>query len=132
MLVLMNGKIDNRFFGVPDGAPFCGRKLVFGSGFEVLEFKAVFLLNVRIFLMINFFEKHFVWATPEAAVAVKGAINYHFFFGFGGVGDVFEYVEIAFEVAIDAVEFEAGVRVVNHTNNYITNVQFRTDACLLF
>ena len=67
---------------------FSSEELVFGYGFEVLEFEAVFLFNVRIFLMINFFEKHFVWAAPEAAIAVKSAVGNHFFLGFGVISDV--------------------------------------------
>lgn len=55
--------------------------------------------------MVNFIKKHFIRAAPEATVAIQGSVDYHLFFGFAMVGYVFDDVEVASEVFVDAVEF---------------------------
>jgi len=74
-----------------------------------LELETVFLLDVGVFGVVNFGEEHVIRPAPEAAVAIKGAVGDHFLFGFGMINNIFEKVEIAFEMAIDAVEAKTGV-----------------------
>lgn len=68
-----------------------------------MELEAVFLLDVGVFGVVNFGEEHVIRPAPEAVVAVESAVGDHFFFGFGMINNIFEKVEIAFEMAVDAM-----------------------------
>lgn len=74
-----------------------------------MKFEAVFLLNVWVFLVVDFFEKHIVGSAPEATVAVECAVGDHHFAGFGVVDNIFKDIKVTLEVAVDTVKFEAVV-----------------------
>ena len=51
-------------------------------------------------------EEHLLRPSVEFVVVVECAVDYEFFAGFGMLGDAFYQVFVAFEVAVDAVDFE--------------------------
>lgn len=64
---------------------------------DFLQLKTVFLT-----VLVDFVEKHIVRAAPKLVVAIKGAICNHFFAGFTMVNDIFDKIEIALIVSINA------------------------------
>ncbi len=74
--------------------------------FDIDEFKTIFLMGFRMFLRVDFRKEHVVRTCPKFVIAVKRAIKYELFVGFGMVRDIFEDVEPAFIMLVNSVKLE--------------------------
>ena len=68
------------------------RKSIFHAG-EAGDLLAVY---------VHGFGEHGQWAYPQTVVAVAGAVDDQFFFGFGVTGDADDFVVVAFVMAVQA------------------------------
>lgn len=83
-----------------------------GRFFDGLELETVGLGGSGIFLAVNFRNEEVVGTTPEAVVAVEGTVGDHFFFSFGMIDDVFDEVEVSFEMAVDAMDLDFSIHEI--------------------
>ena len=51
-------------------------------------------------------EKHLLRTGVEFVIVVECAVDYELFAGFGMLGDAFDEILVAFEMAVDTVDFE--------------------------
>ena len=66
------------------------------------------MFDVGVFFVVDLLKKHIVGAAPEASIAIERAVGNHLFLSFGMINYILKDIQIALEMAVDAVEFEMG------------------------
>ena len=72
------------------------------DAFELLQFKAILLLTIWIFRVVDLAEEHFERPHPQSAVAVQFPVDDNRRARFGVVRHILHQIIVALEVSVDS------------------------------